>query len=70
MAETKKSASIESAQEAALIAVLDAVTEGIENIRADGTYNVAYQSGRVRDLALAYRLAWGGPQPGGVGISK
>ncbi|MGN7859504.1 hypothetical protein ACTJI8_02875 [Microbacterium sp. 22303] len=58
-----------AAQDRARVALMDLIADSVANIR-DNTYTLASQSSKTRDLAYAYRLVEGGPQPGSVEVSS
>jgi len=69
MTEQTESATYRQAHETASKAVLDLITDSVKEIRkSDRTLGA--QADRTRDLAFAYRLIIGGPQPGSIEVSK
>ncbi|WP_424937340.1 MULTISPECIES: hypothetical protein [Bacteria] len=68
MAEKTESKTINQAKEKASIALMDAITDSVADIRASG-YKLTAHTSHLRDLAYAYRLVSGGAQPGNVEIS-
>lgn len=66
MSELEASKSPTIAREKAYTALLDAITQGVEDIRSASGYSVADQSGVLLKLAHSFRLTVGGPQPGNV----
>lgn len=71
MAEAKqKSETTGAAKQAAQIALLDAIRQAVDEIVGGDTYMVSGQSAVLRNLAYAYRLTVGGPQPGSIEIGE
>lgn len=69
MAEQTESSTYRQAHEAASKAVLDLITDSVKEIR-ESERTLGAQTDRTRDLAYAYRLIIGGPQPGSIEVSK
>lgn len=69
MAEKTNSTSTSKAREAAYLALLDVITDSVAEIR-ESDYSLTSHTGRVKDLAYAFRLVVGGPQPGSVEVSS
>ncbi|MET3510806.1 hypothetical protein [Plantibacter flavus] len=67
---TRPSTNPADAKRDAAIAILDLITDQIASIRAQDTYEVSQFTSRTRDLAYAFRLVSGGPQPGSVELEK
>lgn len=63
------SATVGQAREAASKAVLDLITDAVADVRAS-KYGASSYHEQIRNLAFAYRLVSGGPQPGSIEISK
>lgn len=66
MAEQEASRTTSIAKEKAYIALMDAITQGVADIRGSTTYSAGDQSGTLLRLAHAFRLTAGGPQTGNV----
>jgi len=66
-----ESNSTSGAKEKAYIALMDAITDAVAEIREESsTHGLAVESGRLRDLAVAFRLTAGGAQPGSSVIDR
>lgn len=69
MTEETASSTYRQANEKASKALLDVITDTVADIRSNN-FTLAGQSSKVRDLAYAYRLVVGGPQPGSIEVSS
>ena len=69
MTEETTSSTYRQANEKAAKALLDVISDSVAELRSND-YTLSGQTGKVRDLAYAYRLVIGGPQPGSVEVSK
>lgn len=68
MADATKSTNEGDARNTALIALYDVITDAVAEIH-DSEYSLLRHTGRIKDLANAFRLIDGGPQAGGVEVS-
>ena len=68
MTEQTDSKTTSQAREKAYLAVMDVITDSVAQIRASD-YGLTSHTGQIRDLAMAFRLMAGGPQPGSVEVS-
>lgn len=69
MAEATESTTAREARDKAAIALLDAITDSVAQI-LESDYSLTSHTGKIKDLAMAFRLVAGGPQPGSVEVSK
>lgn len=69
MAEATESTTSREARDKAAIALLDAITDSVAQI-LESDYSLTSHTGKIKDLAMAFRLVAGGPQPGSVEVSK
>ncbi|WP_341941296.1 hypothetical protein [Microbacterium sp. LWH10-1.2] len=68
MAEETKSVNASYARQTAQVALYDVITDAVAEVR-ESEYSLTRQSGRIRELAHAFRLIDGGPQAGGVDVT-
>ena len=57
-------------KEEAQDALFAEIKRQIENLGQSNAGNASYQSNALRDIALAYRYAAGGAQPGSLTVEK
>lgn len=69
MAEATESKSTSQAREKAYLALMDLITDSVAQIR-ESDYGLTHHVGRTKDLATAFRLVAGGPQPGSVEVAS
>lgn len=67
MADATKSDNVDDARDQAVTALYDVITDGVAAIRKS-EYSLLRHTGRIKDLANAFRLIDGGPQAGGVEV--
>lgn len=68
MADATKSTNEGDARNTALIALYDVITDAVAEIHKS-EYSLLRHTGRIKDLANAFRLIDGGPQASGVEVS-
>lgn len=66
--EPKPSRTAAEAKELAQHAIFDAVRSGVNAIIENDAFGPADQANTIQALAVAYRLAAGGAQPGGISV--
>lgn len=67
---TRPSPNYADAKHAAAVALLDLITDQVADVRSQDNFHLSQFSDRTRDLAFAFRLVVGGPQPGSVEVEK
>ncbi|MDA4893287.1 hypothetical protein PFZ55_41145 [Streptomyces sp. MS2A] len=68
MEEKTESRTFNQAKEKASVALMDAITDSVAEIRASEYHPTEYTA-HLRQLAYAYRLVLGGAQPGSIEVS-
>lgn len=68
MAEATTSADAGDARDKAITALYDVITDAVAEVRKSD-YSLTRHTGRIKDLANAFRLVDGGPQAGSVEVS-
>jgi hypothetical protein len=67
---TRPSPNSGDAQREAGVELYDIIVDTIADIRDDKRFGLATHTAQIRDLAIAFRLVSGGPQPGSVEMGK